>query len=233
MRRPGILSVILVLAACSGTSSPTRPAAPTPTPTPPPVLAGTARYRVTFEATWSASTHPQSFPGSPHFSDLVGATHVAGLQLWAPGMPASAGIEAMAETGSTTPLDLEIGAAQSSGNVQHLLKGGGVDRSPGTVALEFPVGAGHPQVTLVSMLAPSPDWFVGVTALPLSEGATWRDEVIVELTPWDAGTDSGASYESPDSDTTPRGVVAAPPGGPLRVGGEVRSVGRFVFRRLP
>ena len=29
---------------------------------------GNARYRVTFQATWSAATHPTNFPGNPHFS---------------------------------------------------------------------------------------------------------------------------------------------------------------------
>ena len=36
---------------------------------------GDARYRVTFQATWSAETHPTNFPANPHFSGLVGATH--------------------------------------------------------------------------------------------------------------------------------------------------------------
>ena len=30
-----------------------------------------ARYRVTFEAGWSAASHPEGFPGNPHFSGLV------------------------------------------------------------------------------------------------------------------------------------------------------------------
>src|SRR5688572_2763402 len=45
-----------LLTACAGSDGPMG-ATPTPTPTPPPP-APTARYSVTFEATWDRSTHP-------------------------------------------------------------------------------------------------------------------------------------------------------------------------------
>ena len=34
-----------------------------------------ARYNLTFNATWSAQTHPTEFPASAHFSGLIGMTH--------------------------------------------------------------------------------------------------------------------------------------------------------------
>jgi hypothetical protein len=52
--------------------TPTVPAttvAPTETP------AASARYQLTFEATWSDGTHPLEFPPNPHFSGLIGASH--------------------------------------------------------------------------------------------------------------------------------------------------------------
>ena len=33
-------------------------------------------YNVRFEATWSDSTHPGSYPGNAHFSPLVALSHV-------------------------------------------------------------------------------------------------------------------------------------------------------------
>ena len=41
-----------------------------------------ASYRVTFVSTWSAQTHPESFPADAHYSGLHGATHHAGWSLW-------------------------------------------------------------------------------------------------------------------------------------------------------
>ena len=105
---------VVAMAGCGGGSTATQPT-PVPTPQPAPTSSvGTARYRVTFEATWSAATHPTSFPGNPHFSPLIGGSHSARVVFWQPGGTASTGIEAMAEQGSTSPFDAEIQAAIAS-----------------------------------------------------------------------------------------------------------------------
>jgi hypothetical protein len=50
-------------------------------------------------------------------------------------------------------------------------------------------------MSLVSMLGPSPDWIVGVSALELcSRNCTWVENKTLNLYPWDAGTDSGITY---------------------------------------
>ncbi len=54
------------------------------------------------------------------------------------------------------------------------------------------------------MIAPSPDWFVGVHDLSLRQGGEWRSEVTAQLFAYDAGTDSGASYTSPNQATQPQ-----------------------------
>lgn len=51
-------------------------------------------------------------------------------------------------------------------------------------------------VTAAVALHPSPDWFLGVTRFELcQEDNTWLQERELNLYPWDAGTDSGVSYE--------------------------------------
>ena len=104
--------------------------------------------------------------------------------------------------------------------------------SPGTRTVEFDVTTAFPYVTLVTMVAPSPDWFVGVSALPLLANGEWRTEVVVELSPWDAGTDSGASYESGNADMVPPASIALLRTAPVVVNGSVPAFGRFIFRRL-
>jgi hypothetical protein len=217
------------LAACSEGANPVSPSRPAATPS----AAPTARYRVTFDAVWSASTHPQEIPRVPHFSGLIGATHRDGQRFWQEGALASEGIRAMAEQGRKSPLDQEIQAAIASGAAQHLLSGGAIDLSPGSVALDFEVGREHPLVTLVSMVAPSPDWFVGVSGMSLMDGGDWVTERTVALRPWDAGTDSGASFESRDRATVPREPIAPITTGPLAAGAGTPPLGTFTFRRLP
>jgi len=192
----------------------------------------TARYRVTFEATWSAATHPVDFPPGAHFSALVGATHGASVTFWRDGAPASDGIRDMAERGRTTPLDREVTAAIDAGTAEHLLIGGAIGQSPGSVALTFDIGQAFPLVTLVSMIAPSPDWFVGVSRLPLLENGRWVPQRRVDLDPWDAGTDSGSTFTSPDRVTSPRQPVFRILTEPLSPGGRVTPLGTFAFTRL-
>lgn len=229
--RAAIMFVALVVLTSCGDSNESSPVSPSPSPAPAPTPDPSASYRVTFEATWSAATHPDMFPTTPHFSGLIGATHEEGLRLWQGGTIASNGIEAMAELGAKTPFDMEIQRAIDAGRAEHVLSGGGIARSPNAVALDFDISIDKPAVTLVSMVAPSPDWFVGVNNLSLLDNGDWVDELVVDLNPYDAGTDSGTSYESPDRDTSPREPIAHITTAPLASNGNVPPLGTFTFRR--
>ncbi|MBI2081620.1 MAG: spondin domain-containing protein [candidate division NC10 bacterium] len=191
----------------------------------------TAAYRVTFAATWSAATHPEGFPSDAHFSDLIGATHSADWTMWAQGGTAAEGIEQMAERGKSRPLDREVEAAIRAGRAGEWLAGDNIRRSPGSVSLDFKVTRTFPLVSLVSMLAPSPDWFVGVAGLDLCENHRWAPERTVVLYTYDAGTDSGRTYTAPDVDTQPREPIRRIEWAPFAVGGEVRPVGTLTLTR--
>ena len=188
-----------------------------------------ATYRVVFDAAWSAATHPAGFPPAPHFSGLIGATHGAGVAFWTEGAAASEGIRVMAETGGKGPLMTEIAAAVSAGDAFGEISGGGINPSPGSVSVNFEVDSDQPLVTLVSMIAPSPDWFVGVRGLPLRSGGEWLSEVTVELFAYDAGTDSGASYTSANQATEPRAPIARIQTSPFDGSS---SLGTFTFTRV-
>jgi hypothetical protein len=232
MRRSVLLFVLLpILSACGG-SAPAGPGVP-PGPAPAPTPAAMARYRVTFDASWSAATHPTDVPGNPHFSPLVGGTHGPAVRFWQEGGVASEGVRLMAERGRTSPLDLEVGAAVSAGTAQHVLTGGDVPTSPGSVGLDFEIGRDFPLVTLVAMVAPSPDWFVGVSGLSLIEDGTWVEEKRVLLHPYDAGTDSGVTFTSADVATQPREPIRRIDMGPLVEAAAVPHLGTFTFRRIP
>ena len=214
-------------------AQPSAPApAPAPVPVPEPVAAPpTARYRVTFQATWSVATHPDDFPSSAHFSPLVGGTHNAGVTFWQEGVVSTLGIRNMAERGFTSTLSDEINVAIGSGKAERVFTGSGIG-SPAATSLDFDVSQTHPLVTLVTMVAPSPDWFVGVAGLPLFENKAWVDEKRIDLIPWDAGTDNGPTFTSPDVPAEPTRPIARILTAPLSPGGRVTSLGTFVFTRL-
>ena len=225
---------VLTIACGGGSGSPTAgsgdivPAAPPP----PPVAAMAATYRVTFDAAWSRASHPTDFPDNPHFSGLIGATHLGSTRFWDAGAIATDGIKAMAERGRKSPLDREIENAIANGQAEHLLSGGPIGRSPGGMTLDFEVGVDQPFVTLVAMVAPSPDWFVGVSALSLLENGDWTQLLEVELFGYDAGTDAGRTFTSLNQPQSPRVPISRIESGPLIQGSNGAPLGTFTFRRL-
>jgi hypothetical protein len=194
----------------------------------------TAQYQVVFNATWSQQTLPTNWPANAHFSGLVGGTHNANVHFWRDGETATEGIRLMAELGQKTTLLNEIAPAITNGKAQFQLSGGGISPSPGSVSLTFPqpMSRDFPLVTLVSMIAPSPDWFVGVDSLNMIENGQWVTNKVVTLYGKDAGTDSGVSFASPDQVTLPRGVVRQFTGFPAIQNGVIVPFGTFTFTRL-
>ena len=193
------------------------------------VAQGTATYDLTFTATWSSSTHPTDFPSGPHFSGMIGGTHNSSVSFWNTGSNASEGIREMAESGSKVILRDEINQAISASNADAVLDGSVMD-SPGSETITFNIRPPWNLVTVTSMLAPSPDWFVGVSGLDLLDsGGDWINSLEVDLFVYDAGTDSGPSYTSPNQPTNPREAISRIAVSPFLVSGSVKPIGTFRF----
>jgi len=231
----------LVLTACSSSNTPSD-AAPdtdntgTPDNQPTPGTAATqARYRLTFDAIWSAETHPQNFPGNPHFSGLVGAVHNEQVRFWESAQIASAGIQRMAETGSKATLLAEVDTAINAGSALSSINGGGVGSSPGSTSVEFVVTQDYPEITITSMLAPSPDWFIGLHNYSLFYNGEFLESATIDLILYDSGSDNGLQYTSANDATDPLSPIS-------RVSSDAQDspfiegepdVGSFTIMRLP
>ncbi|XP_064108632.1 spondin-1-like isoform X2 [Macrobrachium nipponense] len=167
-----------------------------------------AKYEVTFEGMWSRHTHPKDFPSNAfltHFSDIIGASHSANYRVWEYGGFSSDGLRQVAEWGSTRALESEL--KQQSDHIRTIIKARGLwyPNVNGKTFAVFRVDNRHHLMSLVSMLGPSPDWIVGVSALELClRNCSWVDQKTLNLYPWDAGTDSGVTYESANAPTIPR-----------------------------
>jgi hypothetical protein len=223
MRIAGILFVAGSLALNAGCADEKSTNAPLPE--------GDATYEVTFTATWSATTHPENFPTNPHFSSLAGGTHSAAVSFWSVGELATTGIKNVAEGGNAGVLLDEVDDAIAAGTAEFSLRGGDIASSPGSVSMMLAVNGDYPLVTLVSMIAPSPDWFVGVSGLNLWQDGAWVETHTVELFLYDAGTDDGEDYRSANAVTDPFEPIARIEGFPSLIGDELRPVGTLTFVR--
>ena len=159
--------------------------------------AQTATYELTFDSNWNPGDHPYVATG--HFSPLIGSLHDDTVSFWEPGGMSTPGIELMAETGNVVGLLNEVIAV---GDAAEVVTAPGVDADRETT-MTLEVDISRPLLTLVSMVAPSPDWFVGTHGFDLRPEGHWADSFDLPLAIYDAGTDSGTELTSPNADTDP------------------------------
>ena len=162
-------------------------------------------YQVEFEGNWTTASTPGGVVGGAHFTTLIGAVHSGDVTFWSSGSMASPGVEEVAEVGGVATFRSEVRASPHTRSViQEGVSGGGTGRTTFTITLT----PSHPRVTLLSMIGPSPDWFVGVSGVSLLDDSdNWRDEHVVNLYPYDAGTEEGTEFTLSNPPTSPQGVI--------------------------
>ena len=165
-----------------------------------------AFYDVTFTSFWNSADHG-TLPPNAHWSSLVGATHKTPNEFLEIGSKASLGIEMVAEDGVNSTFQTEI---NSNADANQFINGGGLASGLGTILIQnLEVNEEFPLLTLVSMIAPSPDWFITINSINLRSGNNsinngWKDTFTIDLFPYDAGTEEGNTYSMTNPATTPQ-----------------------------
>lgn len=163
---------------------------------------GASSYSIVFNAQWNSENHPRRYPSSAHWSRLIGASFGYGDEYWQLNEKSTQGMKNMAEFGGTSTLVQELKSnADKYLDVQTARSG--IGRGTGEMSLSLEVDGDHDRVGLVTMIAPSPDWFSGVSAAELCDYQTgeWKQNVELDLYAYDAGTDKGKYF---DSENRPR-----------------------------
>lgn len=171
------------------------------------VVEQNAVFEVTVTSNWRQNTFPTNYPSNAHYSPVTGLTHNGQARLFQIDELASEGIIDMAETGRTSVLQDEISTIQNLGGSNYMITESGISINDNQVTFTFEASIDFPLLSLVSMIAPSPDWFIGVDSLPLFENETWLDEIKLELSVYDAGSDSGMQFNSINNETDPRQTI--------------------------
>ena len=189
-----------------------------------------ATYKVTFIGEWTAESHPDAFPSAnDHFSSMVLLTHNKRSELFEEGDLASAGIEHMAEDGFNDDLISEMQELINSDNaidfgVGKVIAGDGTDNLVVKASQEFP------QLSYVAMIAPSPDWFAGLSSISLFNDNTWVERIELDVIAYDAGTEDGKEFRYDNPETSPREVIKKITEAPLGNGSTVSPrLGRLII----
>lgn len=168
-------------------------------------------YRVIIESKWDASSH-FGLPNNAHFSPVVAVSHNGRYNLLPIGAMATPGLELVAELGRTNGIMGEIDAAKNQGSV------GDVTITQNQFVLrqevqtfEVSIDKDHPYLSFVSMIAPSPDWIVGLSAVRLyTKGVGFSEGTTRDLHALDAGTEDGdfaGNFSIRNDASNPQGVI--------------------------
>lgn len=165
----------------------------------------TARYELVVQSDWTQAVHAPGYIYSAHFSPIIGMIHGPNASMWEPGTIASAAIERMAEMGNPDQLRAIAEAFVVEGVARQRINGPGLMAIHTVTYPSLTFTSNFPLFTMVTMVAPSPDWFMGTHGLSLrDENGVWIPELVVQLEVYDAGTDSAIEFMSENDDTQPQ-----------------------------
>ncbi|MEA2604834.1 MAG: hypothetical protein QOF89_5826 [Acidobacteriota bacterium] len=240
-----IVSVLTVL--CAGACKPQAPdqevsatpaasADATPAGTPM-AQAAPVKYRVELTPLWTKASFPFEYPDTslihkPHFSGLIGTAHNASFHLFAEGQMPTPGLERLSEEGKHDPMDQEINAAIAAHNALALTESDPLKDFSQTAKTEVLVDDAHPMVSLVAMVAPSPDWFAGVSDVNLMDNGSWTASKSVDVFAWDSGGDDGTTYLADDKDNDPKKPTSMNKSRHFLKDGKPQPVARLTFTRI-
>jgi hypothetical protein len=239
-RQATLLAVLMltVLGACKPAAQEETAAAPAPTPAETQTaMAGPVKYRVEFTPLWTKESFPFEYPDDslihkPHFSGLIGTAHNADLHLFMDGQMPTPGLERLSEEGKHDPLSTEINDAITAGKALALTESEPLKDFSQTAKAEVLVDDAHPMVSLVAMIAPSPDWFAGVSDVNLMENGSWVASKTVDVQAWDSGGDDGTTYLAGDKDNNPKKPTSLNTGRHFQKDCKSMPVGRITFTRI-
>ena len=183
-----------------------------------------ATYKVNFCLNWNNNDFPTDYPSNAHFSKLIGWSHQSENDLFAIGKIASNGIKEMAELGDNSILKNELNNNIKDGKGLNFIIGNNLNNGVGTISFNIDVNEENPSVTLATMLAPSPDWYVAVVNVNLFENESFIKEKTISGLIYDAGTDSGKTFKSSNYKTMPKEPISLKTSSPFGSGGTLCTV---------
>ena len=141
--------------------------------------------------------------------------------------------------GKECVLASEIEVQRRLGNAYSLIRAKGPTSTPGRTTLDdIHVDGDRSLVSVMTMIFPSPDWFLGISNVDLCNPMTgeWRDSLSRDLLPYDAGTEDGSSFESPDSPSNPRKkitLIGKDDDTNFKSNSSIPRLGTFTFTKKP
>ena len=200
-----VLMVLAVLAGAAGTADAGSPSEQ---------RKFKSQFQGKFDGTALATN--VAVPANAGFGETAIAVHKCDFSFFSAGGAASAGVQALAQDGSTSAFETEVDAAKTAGNAQEFWR---IDAPTGPEGNKggpnsIPVDEDFSCLTVLVKINPTSDWFAGVSAHDLRAGGTWptpgnNNNIFIDLFPFDAGTLDGEEFATSSTATSPQGTIAS------------------------
>ncbi|PIK56177.1 putative spondin-2-like [Apostichopus japonicus] len=158
-------------------------------------------FKIELRGDWSPLTFPKQYPKfrkNAQFSPLVGTVHNDEYTMWEEGRVVSRDFRYFVNEDVTSKL---VNSIKRSPDANTAFLANKIKDGMGKTSKTFTATRDFHLLSFAVHLIPSPDWFVGTSKLDLCQGSSWLDEPItLDLRPYDAGTDQGFMFTSPDYD---------------------------------
>ncbi len=170
---------------------------------------GDAKFRLTFTPMWNATSHPNASPGTAgHFSTFFGVAHVLGLTIFKlDEVITTVGVQQVVEGGGTNALQKEISKKVTANEAKGFFETPGIKNAQlsNQKCFEFWATTTYPYFSLISTVGPSPDWFIGLSAIALRENNAWKYDsaVSIKARVYDAGTEKGNTFNRSNAQEVP------------------------------
>jgi hypothetical protein len=184
------------------------------------------RYSVQFATNWGNDQSVNS-PANPHTGNMFLTTGNGETSLFDVGQDASESIATAAMYGEVDDL---VDDAEDDDNIYHVYTAN-VIQAPGKQNFDIEVTPDYPYLSFATMIAPSGDWFTGISNLNLVNDGQWIDNVTVPLYVYSAGTDSVQGFSDqhqPKDDADPISIVDS---NYLYPDGRVKPIAYLVINR--
>ncbi len=165
----------------------------------------TASYKIIITGKWAMPQH--TIPPTEHFTQFIGLIHSAECSVFKLGSLASKGVENVAEVGSSTVLKKEMDSlilANKALSKFFLTIPGIVGKDSTNIFVNIK----NSKISFESMLAPTPDWFVGIDSYNLIQNGKWVTDITIPVYGYDAGTEDGDVFGYANPATVPQQPIS-------------------------
>lgn len=149
----------------------------------------TVHYHIKFMSMWGNDPRI-NYPPNPHTGNMFLVSHDDKFKLFELDKYANKGVSQTAMFGTLD--DLYVVAENNKKHIGNVVTSG-VLQTPGSTDLLIGVTPSMSEISFVTMIAPSSDWFTGFS-IDLAKDGEWIDQTIIPLYVFIAGTDSNQGF---------------------------------------